>query len=429
MMKFELFMAHRYLARRRKTAAICMLGLCIGVLALIVVRAVFTGFQSDLKTTMVSVHPHLKIEKWGGMDHVEEERRQVLQMNIPGLTHVAGFVAQEAVIKSEMNATGAILRGIDTAHEDLALYQKKTVDGRLDFTDFSSRETRRRFLFFKKTEEKITGAIILGDYLARALHVETGDIVTVIAPTFEAGLNPLSLKQAESRTFVVRGIFHLGMNEFDSTYALISLSQAQQLFRLGERVNGLSLRFSDVDGALEWKWFLQGEFGSRYVVSSWHDINPTFFQAVRVEKSVQTIFLGLIVLVAVFNIFSTLIMIVMEKTKDMGILRALGATRGSIRRIFLLQGLTIGISGVFLGIVSGLTILHYRNEILAFIKQTTGFELFPSDVYLFDGLPAEIHAQDVISISLFCLLASLAAAFYPAHRASRLQPVEALRYE
>ena len=428
-MNFELFIAKKHLMRRRKTTLISMVGVCVGVAALIVVLAVFTGFQSQLRATMVSVHPHLKIEKWGGMTDPDKEIEKVRSLHIPGLRTVAAFVTGEGLLQSETGATGVIVRGLDTERESLDFYKKNMVEGEFDLTDRVTTRTQRRFLFFKKTITHSTGGILIGEELAAILRLRVGDTVTLIAPDFSSHAASLAQLQSQTRSFIVKGIFHLGMSEFDSTYVLASVPQAQSMFRLGHSVRGLSLRFEDLSDALHWKWRLAGEYSAEYVITSWQDVNPNFFQALKVEKSVQTIFLSLIVLVAAFNIFSTLIMMVMEKTKDIGILKALGATAGSIRRIFLIQGFSIGFCGVLMGTGLGLVVLFYRNDILGFIKKTTGFELFPSDVYLFDGLPAEIHMEDITVIVAFALLASLLAGFYPAHRAAKLHPVEALRYE
>ncbi|MCM8776443.1 MAG: FtsX-like permease family protein [Candidatus Omnitrophica bacterium] len=428
-MAFEGFIARKHLMFRKKATLICILGVGVGVAALMVVLAVFTGFQSELKSTMVGVHPHLRIEKWGGLDDPQGDIAKVEALEIRGIRSLSSFVAAEAILQSNAGATGVIVRGVDPVHEDLEIFKRHMVAGKFDLSDQHWMETERRGLFFKKDLKKTIGCIMIGEGLARILHVQVGDRITLVAPSFGGNTESFNLGQARSEPFMVKGIFNVGMNEFDTSYVLLDLPRAQRLYALGGRVSGISIRFQDVDDALRWEWVIRGQLGLEYVVTTWQDVNPHFFQALKVEKSVQTIFLSLIVLVAALNIFSTLIMIVMAKTRDIGILRTLGATEMSVRRIFLWEGFTIGVVGVVLGALSGLTLLYYRNDVLDFIKKTTGFELFPSDVYLFDGLPAEIHPEDIAVIVVLALLASILAAVYPSHRAAKLHPAEALRYE
>ncbi|MBI3307344.1 MAG: ABC transporter permease [Candidatus Omnitrophica bacterium] len=428
-MGFELFIAKRYLRNRTRTTFISIAGVCVGVAALIVVLAVFTGFQSQLKSTMVSVHPHLKIEKWGGVTDWQSEVSKIQSLNMPGVRTIAPYVSAEAVLQSDATATGVIVKGVDSRYEDMAIFQKNLTGGEFDLSDTTIEKSKRWLFFFKKTVRVPVGKVLIGESLAMILRVHVGDTVTLIAPTFESGARSIAGIRAETKTFIVGGVFHLGMSDFDTSFAMISLPRAQELYHLGGRVSGIGVRFQDVDQALKWTLILRGKFPLEYVISSWQDVNPNFFQALRVEKSVQMIFLALIILVAAFNIFSTLVMVVLEKTRDIGVLQAIGATRANIRKIFLLQGTTVGVLGVLSGTAIGLLVLFYRNDILKFIKDTTGFELFPSNIYLFDGLPAEIHAADIIAIVGLALGASILAALYPAYRASRLNPVEAIRYE
>lgn len=429
-MGFELFLVKRQMARKKRASIMCILGVCVGVAALIVVLSVFSGFQSQLKSVMVSVHPHIRIDQWGGMTDPEGEIEKVKAMKLPGLKHVSSFIAAEAVMQSEQGAgaLGVLVRGVDEKHDTENIFSQKMIAGLYDLSDKVEIRTKKRLFFFKEISQEIYGSVVIGQGLARSLQISMGDTVTILAPNLGAS-GSLSLQSIKARRFIVRGIFYLGMNEFDNNFVLTSIPRAQDLYSLGNKVNGLSLRFEDVDQALTHVWAIRGQLGQGYSVSTWHDVNPHFFQALKVEKSVQTIFLGLIVLVAAFNIFSTLVMIVMEKTKDIGILRALGATAGHVRNVFLIQGALMGTLGVILGTVLGVTVLIYRNNLLDFVKETTGYELFPSSVYLFDGLPAEIHPEDIAWIAGLALICSIIAAIYPAIRAARLSPVEALRYE
>ncbi len=433
-MGFEGFIAGKHLAHRRRTGFISLIsmisvgGVAIGVMALIVVLAVMTGFDRELKNKIVNVQPHLRIEKIGGIGRAQDEIQKIKARHIPGLRNVSSFVEGQAIMRSEDNATGVIVKGVDTDNEDISIYQEHLIGGDLNFEDTVTTATKRRFIFFKKTIETRKGSILIGEELARILRARVGDTVTLIAPYRDPKL-PFSLMNSETRSFIVKGVFRIGMNDFDTSLALIQEEKARQLYHLGDRVTGISMRFANVDDAEKWKLALREDFGMDYIVRSWYDMNHNFFQALKVEKSVMTILLALIILVAAFNIISTLTMVVMEKTKDIGILRAIGATRAAIRKIFLIEGFSIGFSGVITGTILGLLMAFNLNPISDFIKNTTGLEVFPSDIYFFDKIPAEVHAEDVVVVVIFALLASVLAGFYPAHRAAALNPVEALHYE
>ena len=433
-MSFEGFIANKHLTHRQKTGFISLIslisigGVGIGVMALIVVLAVMSGFDRELKSKIVNVQPHLRIEKYGGIENPQVELAKVKAHQNQALQNAASFVEGQAILRSEDNATGVLVKGLDAVNEDLSIYKEHLIFGEMDFKDTIVKQKKRHFLFFHKTVEKHVGGIFVGDSLADRLHIHVGDTVTLIAPFQDPAL-PFSLMHAETRSFVVKGIFRVGMSDFDSGLILISLPQAQSRYHLGSRVTGLGLRFHHVDDAEKWKFLLREDFSSDYVIRSWYDMNHNFFQALKVEKSVMTILLALIILVAAFNIVSTLTMVVMEKTKDIGVLRAIGATRASIRKIFVIEGFSIGFFGILSGTVLGLLVAFNLNPISDFIKKTTGLEVFPSDIYFFDRIPAEVHPEDVVIVVFFALLASIFAGIYPAHRAAQLNPIEALRYE
>lgn len=434
-MKYESWIAFKHLTRRRKTgfisliSLISVLGVAVGVMALIVVLAVMSGFDRELKSKIVSVHPHLRIEKMNGVDQPEEALAKIRSLDRPELISAAPFVEGQAILKSARNASGVLVKGVDPFQEDLSIFGESLRWGSLDFKPLQEKVKERRFLgLFKRVEEREVPAIVLGENLAQILGVGPEDRVSLIAPFVGEGKS-FSLSRAETQTFRVAGIFRLGMSDFDTGLALVSLKDAQDLYHLEGRVTGLSMRFRDVDQADTLKAFFQAELGADYWVRSWIDMNRNFFSALQVEKNVMTILLGLIILVAAFNIASTLIMVVMEKTRDIGILRALGATRKSIRKIFLLEGFSVGVFGVVMGSILGLALAWNLNPVADFLEETTGLAVFPSDIYYLDRIPTEINFLDVATIVALALLTSVLAGIYPAGRAASLSPVEALRYE
>jgi lipoprotein-releasing system permease protein len=435
-MGFELFIAARHLTRRRKTGFISLIsfisvaGVTVGVAALIIVLSVMSGFSRELKRKIVSVQPHLRIEKTDGLDNASDAMDVVKKQKIPDLLTVSRYVEGQAILRSDDGSYGVVVRGVDTQNEDLSFFEKSLVSGTLNFNDSVQTETKRKWLIWRSKTESRAGGVVIGDSLAARLHVQIGDVIYVITPTLEKA-NPFLPLPMHVRTWplLVRGIYRVGMNDFDSQLALVSLEQAQKLYHLEGKVTGISARFSDVDDAEKWKWILSGDFSNQYMFSSWYDANQNFFQALKVEKALQTILLSLIIMVAAFNIVSTLIMVVMEKTKDVGILRALGATRAAIRKIFLIEGIGYGFWGILFGVGLGLWASYRINDLAAFLKDTFGLEVFPKDIYLFDKIPAEVNYNDVAWVAVYAFALSVFAAIYPAHRAASLKPVEALRYE
>ena len=425
-MSFELFIARKHLLKSRRhgfvslIAIISTLGIAVGVMALIVVLAVMSGFDRELKNKIVGVQPHVILESPGGIGNFEDLKNKIKSFEIPHIQSIAPYVQGQGIIRSEQNAQGAVIKGIDAANEPMDLIKKHLKHGAMELDNIR--------ITTEQDKTKVIGRAIIGEELASRLRVGLNDVVTIISPAFDD--DPIqSIKRAKNASFVVSGVFRVGMSDFDSNLVLIDLNQAQKLYQLGDRVTGLSLRLDQVELAGDIKFLIQSHLGTGYIIRSWIDLNRTFFRALQVEKSVMTILLSLIILVAAFNIISTLIMSVMEKTKDIGIMRALGATQGAVKRIFLLHGFAVGFSGIFIGAVAGLCLAFNLNPVSDFLERTFGIAVFPSDIYYFDQIPAQVNPSDVLIIVGFAFLMSLMAGLYPAHYASKLDPIKALRYE
>lgn len=401
-MRFELFISLRYLLARHKrkfisiTTIISVLGIAVGVAALIVVISVMSGFGNELMEKIVGTNAHILIETRGGIEDPD-----VVMERLQGIEHIVAaspFINGEAILRSEDFATGVLLRGIDPSREDkVTRIGQHLVMGSLDLKE---------------------DGIAIGTELSRKLAAFLGDGLSVVTA---ASRRPGRLK--------VSAIFNTGMYEYDERLAFVSLKKAQELYGVGRVVGGIGVKLDDPGYAKISTDLIQRALGYNFRVMSWMDLNRNLFSAVRLEKILIFIIVTLTVVVAALNIISCLSMAVMEKTKDIGILSSIGATTRSIVAIFLLEGATIGVVGTFLGTTGGLLLARSLNPIANFITRLTGFEIFPKDIYYFDKIPTNINLTDVVLI-VFCAIAiSLLASFYPAWQASRLDPVEALRYE
>jgi len=421
---YQLFIAFKHLAKRRRTGFVSLItlisvsGVAVGVMALIVVMAVMSGFDSEFKSKIVGMNPHLIIQKPGGIENYNE-LADVIHALDPQFVSVSPFTQGQVIIRSNTNAIGAIAKGISPERSErgvLSFASEFIKEGDLSFQDV-------------RLEDEMVGSVAIGTGLARVLNVRAGDTVYLISPHFDKKKGGLKSRTAKTLTVQVSGIFELGMNEFDTTLILLNLERASELFNMKERVGGLSARLQDVDQSELVKQRLIQGLGPAYLVQSWQDLNRSFFSALKVEKAVMRILLALIVLVAAFNIISTLIMVIMEKQKEIGILRALGATRGGVKMIFLIEGFCIGALGIVVGGLLGFFLAKNINGVAAIVERFTGFEVFPKDIYYFSEIPVQINSHDVGFIILFALLMAVGAGLFPAHQAGKVSPVEAIRYE
>lgn len=411
---FELWIGLRYTRAKRRNhfisfiSLVSMLGIALGVMALIVVMAVMNGFQHELRARILGVAAHMEISGPAGqLDDWPRLARAVA--NYPGVLGSAPYVNAQGLLAAGGETRGALIRGVSPAHEpgvtDVAQHMRL---GRLE--DLEAGAFR----------------ILLGSELARILGVSLGERVTLIAPqgmVTPAGMLP------RMRAFTVAGVFEMGMYEYDAGLALIHLEDAQRLYRLGEAVSGLRLRLADMDRAPWLTRELVKNLEGDYFVSDWTMSHATFFRAVQIEKRMMFIILTLIVAVAAFNIVSTLVMVVTDKLADIAILRTLGASPGSIMVIFMVQGSVIGVIGTALGVASGVTLALNLGTLVPWLERALGFDLFPADVYYISELPSRLAWGDVVWVSGVALTLAFFATIYPSVRAARVQPAEALRYE
>lgn len=420
-MPFELFIGLRYLKAKRKSTFISIItfistaGVTLGVMALIVVLAVMTGFEADLKEKILGTNAHIVVIRSGTP---MENYLPVMEKlkGFKGVEAATPFIYNQVMLSSGKNVSGVVLRGIDIATDrQVTRLSKSVVEGSLDQLE----------------PDMTAGAnplpgLLVGKELAKHLNLFLGDKVNVISPM--GNITPLGM-MPRMKPFKVVGIFNTGMFEYDSTLAYVSLGQAQSFFDLGDTVTGIQLKVADVYHTGELSRTINREMGSGFYARDWMQMNKNILFALKTEKIVMFIILTLIVLVAAFGIASTLFMVVMEKTRDIAILKSMGATGSSIMKIFVLEGLIIGIIGTILGVASGLLVALNLEPIINVIQRITGQNFFSKDIYYLDHFPSLVVRSDVILISVTAILISFLATLYPAWQASRMLPAEALRYE
>ncbi len=425
-MSYEFFISLRYLRARRKQVFVSIItfisvaGIFLGVAALIIVLAVMNGFETDLRNKILGINSHVLVMEYSGsMRNHPKVMREVAQ--VPGVVASTPFIYSQAMLKRGGSVTGIVLRGLSTEDALKVIHLGKIREGK-----FEDLVNEKRNLPALKLELADLPGILVGRELAKNLGVFLHETVHVVSPSGLA--TPMGMVP-RMKPFLVVGIFESGFFEYDSTLAFISLKDCQEFLGMGETVTGIEIRVDDIYKADRIAKQIEQKLGFPYWGRNWMEMNKNLFAALKLEKRVMFIILSLIVLVAAFNIISALIMIVMEKNKDIAILKTMGATRTGIMKIFIFQGLIVGAIGTVLGCIAGLIVAFNLEALSRFVENLFGFKILPGDVYYLSELPSQVNFGDVGIIILGTLLISFLSTIYPSWRASRLDPVEALRYE
>ncbi len=406
-MNYELFIAKRYLTAKRKQAFISLitfisaLGITIGVMALIIAIALITGFQGDVQDKILASTAHIMVSDLSGEGLKNYEQIMTEIKGIEGIISVSPVVYNTVLLRGPYKASGAMLKGLDfNLEKKYSPWLQKLEKGSLPSPDIKR------------------GGILLGKEIALNIGAAVGDEVDVL--TAASRLSPIGLIP-KSKKFRVTGIFNTGLYEFDSSTALISLQSAQKFFGFRDRVTMLQIKLEDIFQAPKIAEKIKQIIPPIAYVMTWMELNKSLFSALKLEKNVMFLTIALIVFVAALNIIATLILMVMEKTRDIGILIAMGATSRNIRKIFFLQGAMIGIIGTAAGVIFGLVWCWLANT----------FQLIkvPVDIYQISYVPFHIKVFDLLLIIGVTLLISLLSTLFPSHRASKVNPVMALKYE
>lgn len=410
----ELFVGLRYTRSKHKNNFISfislasMLGILFGVLVLITVLSVMNGFEKELRGRILSMVSHVTISGTDGLlsDWRTEQQKIISHAGVKG---TAPFIQKQVMLSANGEVRGVLLQGVEPAEQKkVSDVDKHVIDG--DFADLKPRSY----------------SIALGVELAQQLSVFPGDKVTVITPMVRvtpAGMIP------RSKRFTVSSVYEMNMAEYDGSTAFIHLRDASKLFKTKDKVTGLRLKLDNLFDAPQLSYQLQSEFGKGYKVKDWGEENKSLFQVMKTERTVMFFILFLIVLVAVFNLVSTLVMAVNDKRADIAILKTQGMSSGQIRKIFMVQGTIIGFVGAVLGAILGVLLASNIEVIMTSIENLLGIEFLPQGIFYETRIPSFVNYTQVIGIAFSAFVLAMLATLYPASQAAKVQPAESLRYE
>ena len=412
---FERMVAMRYLRARRQEgfvsviAGFSLVGIALGVATLIIVMSVMNGFRQELLGRILGVNGHLAV--YGVEGPFPDYQDVVARVHaIPGVRAVSPQVQGQVLVTASGTASGGLVRGVEPAD----LRARTEISGHIVAGSLDA---------FGGEDDSV---VVVGSRLAQRLSIGVGDSLTVVSPQ---GTTTVMGTLPRMKAYQVIALFQVGMYEYDSTFVYMPMSAAQTFFRMPARVNGIEVFVDDPENIRHVRTAIAEALGADFRTLDWEQSNSSFFNAIQVERNVMFLILSLIILVAAFNIIAGMIMLVKDKGRDIAILRTMGATRGMILRIFFMSGASIGVVGTLAGFVLGLVFAENIEPIRQMLQGLTGTELFSAEIYFLSRLPADVDPVEVAQVVAMALFLSFLAPLFPAWRAARLDPVEALRYE
>ncbi len=412
---FERMLAGRYLRAKRQHGGVALISIisvsaiCLAVMALIITMSVMNGFRETLLSRILGVNGHVFIDT-RGMPGSEIERLRQLALQTPGALQATPIITAQALATSDMNAAGVAVRGI--ARDELqriSLVMENVAPGALDGFEGVEAPT-----------------ILIGDRLAAGLGVREGMAISIISP--QGAATPFGLAPRR-KPFLIGGLFSVGMVEFDSLFVYMPIEQAQILFGRGDGADEIEIRIQNPDRTQAFMMDLRSRLGPNAYVLDWRAKSQGLSDALVVERNVMRLILMILVAIAALNIVTGLIMLVKNKSRDIAILRTMGATRGAIQRVFFMASASLGVIGLSLGLALGIGFCIFIQPIQDFLSAVVGFDIFPDTVYSLSSLPAKVEWGEVAIVSFFTILVTFVSTLVTAWWAARLDPVEALRYE